>query len=256
MWESDEAERGAAIIYMGARPALDGQRVALFQVGERATTAILGDDRQPLLASTLPLGVQGLRDGWLQSDPSSASDHALIAEWVRTVTGPTIARFREAGFDAVALTSHTAIALGRLAGRPLGRAGAGESYQLSLRSLRSCQRILARMTADERANVPGLDPAQADSIVPGAIMLRSILESTKVESALVCHDSARRRQAEPLGQTGCESSTGWQVCRMKEGLREDPCSRRLLPPERTSPEARREHHSPLPHALSVSGVGV
>jgi exopolyphosphatase/guanosine-5'-triphosphate,3'-diphosphate pyrophosphatase len=183
----------ARLIYMGARQALglDGQQAALFDVGGGSTEAILGNERQALLASSLKLGVLRLRDHWLRSDPPAPQDTAVMAEWVRTVTGPTIARFQAAGFDLVALTSGTALALARLAGRRLPRVGGIDRFQLTLEALRSWEDRLSAMTAAERAQVPGLDPGRVDTIVPGAVILRSILEATGADSALVC-DAALR----------------------------------------------------------------
>ena len=183
----------ARLIYMGARQALglDGQQAALFDVGGGSTEAILGNERQALLASSLKLGVLRLRDHWLRSDPPAKQDTAVMAEWVRTVTSPTIARFQAAGFDLVALTSGTALALARLAGRRLPRVGGVDRYQLTLEALRSWEDRLSSMTAAQRVQVPGLDPGRVDTIVPGAVILRSILEATGADSALVC-DAALR----------------------------------------------------------------
>jgi exopolyphosphatase/guanosine-5'-triphosphate,3'-diphosphate pyrophosphatase len=183
----------ARFIYQGARQALalDGQQAALFDVGGGSTEAILGNDHQALLASSLKLGVLRLRDHWLRSDPPSPHDTAVMSEWVRTVTSSTIARFQAAGFGLVALTSGTALALARLAGRRLPRLGGVDRFQLTLEALRSWEQKLASMTAAERAQVPGLDPGRVDTIVPGAVILRSILEATGAEQALVC-DAALR----------------------------------------------------------------
>jgi exopolyphosphatase/guanosine-5'-triphosphate,3'-diphosphate pyrophosphatase len=193
----------ARLIYQGARQALAlrGQRAALFDVGGGSTEAILGDEHQALLASSLKLGVLRLRDNWLRSDPPSPEDTAVMAEWVRTVMGPTIARFAATGFDIVALTSGTALALARLAGRRLPRVGGIDRYQIDLRELRAWENRLAAMTAAERAQVPGVDPGRVDTIVPGAVILRAILEATGTEQALVC-DAALREGliAECLGQ--------------------------------------------------------
>ena len=183
----------ARFIYLGARQALalDEQQAALFDVGGGSTEAILGNEHQALLASSLKLGVLRLRDHWLRSDPPSPADTALMSEWVRTVTSPTIARFAASGFDIVALTSGTALALARLAGRRLPRAGGIDRYQLTLEALRTWEGRLSAMTAAQRAEVPGLDPGRVDTIVPGAVILRSILEATGAEQALVC-DAALR----------------------------------------------------------------
>jgi exopolyphosphatase/guanosine-5'-triphosphate,3'-diphosphate pyrophosphatase len=183
----------ARFIYQGARQALalDGRRAALFDVGGGSTEAILGDQHQALLASTLKLGVLRLRDHWLRSDPPSPHDTAVMSEWVRTVTSSTIARFHAAGFDLVALTSGTALALARLAGRRLPRLGSVDRFHLSLQALRVWAEKLSAMTTGERSQVPGLDPGRVDTIVPGAVILRSILEATGAEEALVC-DAALR----------------------------------------------------------------
>ena len=183
----------ARLIYMGARQALglDGQQAALFDVGGGSTEAILGNEHQALLASSLKLGVLRLRDHWLRSDPPARQDTAVMAEWVRTVTGPTIARFQAAGFQLVALTSGTALALARLAGRRLPRVDGVDRFQLTLEALRAWEDKLSSMTSAERARVPGLDPGRVDTIVPGAVILRSILQATGADSALVC-DAALR----------------------------------------------------------------
>jgi exopolyphosphatase/guanosine-5'-triphosphate,3'-diphosphate pyrophosphatase len=183
----------ARFIYLGARQALalDGQQAALFDVGGGSTEAILGNEHQALLASTLKLGVLRLRDHWLRSDPPSRQDTAVMSEWVRTVTSSTIARFQAAGFDLVALTSGTALALARLAGRRLPRLGEIDRFQLTLEALRTWEEKLSAMTAAERVQVPGLDPGRVDTIVPGAVILRTILEATGATQALVC-DAALR----------------------------------------------------------------
>jgi len=183
----------ARFIYLGARQALalDGQQAALFDVGGGSTEAILGNEHQALLASSLKLGVLRLRDHWLRSDPPSPHDTAVMYEWVRTVTSSTIARFQAAGFDLVALTSGTALALARLAGRRLPRLGGVDRFQLTLEALRTWEQKLSAMTAAERSQVPGLDPGRVDTIVPGAVILRSLLEATGSDQALVC-DAALR----------------------------------------------------------------
>jgi exopolyphosphatase / guanosine-5'-triphosphate,3'-diphosphate pyrophosphatase len=193
----------ARLIYLGARSALGlgARRVALFDVGGGSTEAILANDHEALLSSSLKLGVLRLRDHWLRPDPigpagtaaalGALADTHVMSEWVRTVAGPTIARFRAARFDLVALTSGAALALARLAGRRLAPNAGVDRYQLTLEALRLWEARLAGMSNEERAEVPGLDPGRVDTIVPGAVILRTILEATGVSHALVC-DAALR----------------------------------------------------------------
>lgn len=183
----------ARLIYLGVRQALSlrGRRAALFDVGGGSTEAVLGNEHEALLASSLKLGVLRLRDGWLRPDPETPADTAVMAEWVRTVTSSTISSFRATGFDVVALTSGTALTLGRLAGRRLPRVAGIDRYQLTLEALRAWEARLTGMTAAARAQLPGLDPGRVDTILPGTVILRSILEATGAQEATVC-DAALR----------------------------------------------------------------
>jgi exopolyphosphatase/guanosine-5'-triphosphate,3'-diphosphate pyrophosphatase len=132
-----------------------------------------------------------LRDHWLRTDPPTPEDVAVMAEWVRTVTASTIARFRATGFDLVALTSGTALTLARLAGRRLPRAAGIDRYELTLDDLSRWEARLSSMTTVERGKLPGLDPGRVDTILPGAVILRAILAATAAPQALVC-DAALR----------------------------------------------------------------
>jgi exopolyphosphatase / guanosine-5'-triphosphate,3'-diphosphate pyrophosphatase len=183
----------ARLIYLGARQALalSGRRAALFDVGGGSTEAVLGSEHEALLASSLKLGVLRLRDGWLRADPPSPADRTVMADWVRTIAEPTIARFRATGFEAVALTSGTALALARLAGRRLPRVAGIDRYQLTLSALREWEEKLTTMTVAGRLQLPGLDHGRADTIVPGVVILRVLLESTGAQEATVC-DAALR----------------------------------------------------------------
>jgi exopolyphosphatase/guanosine-5'-triphosphate,3'-diphosphate pyrophosphatase len=205
----DGAEE-SRLIYLGVRRALQlsgARRMALFDVGGGSTDAILGNEQQALISSSLKIGVLRLRDHWQRADQSRPGDTRIMAEWVRTVITPTIQRFRTIGFDGVALTSGTALALARLAGRRLPAAGGIDRFDLGLDDLREWEERLSALTLEERGHLPGLDPRRADTIVPGTVILRSILEVAGVASALVCDAALREglaaehlpsREAAPL----------------------------------------------------------
>ena len=183
----------AGLIYQGARQslALDGQSAALFDVGGGSTEAILGSQHEAILCSSLKIGVLRLREHWQRTDPPSASDTAFMSEWVRTVMRPTIQRFQATGFDVVALTSGTAVQLARLAGERLPSVAGVGRHRLTLPALRLWEHRLSNLTAAERVNVVGLDPARVDTIVPGAVIIRSILEMTGAQQALVSEAALR-----------------------------------------------------------------
>lgn len=199
----------ARFIYLGARSALDldGRRVALFDVGGGSTEAIVGDEDECLFTASLKLGVLRLRDQWPCDRPVALRDLRLMGDWVRTIVGSTVTHLRRVKFDLAAFTSGTALALARVAGRALPDANGCARYELPLEALRAWEQRLAALSARERSGLPGIDERRADTILPGAVILRTILELCDMPSATVCDAAlregviaeylARRRAAGP-----------------------------------------------------------
>ena len=183
----------AHLIYLGARRALDlaGRRVALFDVGGGSTELILADARECYFTVSLKLGVLRLRDEWQCADPPTAREAAALADRVRSALEPTIARVKAMGFDFVALTSGTAFALAGLAARMAGGQPNGQSKVLTFRALCEVEKRLLLLPASERAKLPGIDPRRADTVAPGAILLRAILELAGVDEATLCEPALR-----------------------------------------------------------------
>jgi exopolyphosphatase / guanosine-5'-triphosphate,3'-diphosphate pyrophosphatase len=183
----------AHLIYLGARRALDlaGRRVALFDVGGGSTELILADARECYFTVSLKLGVLRLRDEWQCADPPTGREASAFADRVRSALEPTVARVKAMGFDFVALTSGTAFALAGLASRVAGGQFNGQSKVLSFRALCDVEKKLMSVPAAERAKLSGIDPRRADTILPGAILLRAILELAGVDEATLCEPALR-----------------------------------------------------------------
>lgn len=183
----------ARLIYLGAREAVAPPQgnVALFDIGGGSTEAILGDAEACLLATSLRLGVLRLRDVWSMADPPTAGELAVVREWVRTLLESTVRRFKRAGYVRVALSSGTALALARVAGVEAPAAEGAHRYRLTLGAVATLEDRLARMTQSQRAALPHIGEGRADTIVGGAVVVRTILELCGVDEALVC-DAALR----------------------------------------------------------------
>src|SRR5262249_42203634 len=131
------------------------------------------------------------RDEWQAADPPSPREAAALADRVRSALEPVIARVRAMGFDFVALTSGTAFALGGIASRMTSEQSGGAPKNLSFRAVCDVERRLLSLAVAERAKLPGLDPRRADTIVPGAILIRAILELSGVDAATLCEPALR-----------------------------------------------------------------
>jgi exopolyphosphatase/guanosine-5'-triphosphate,3'-diphosphate pyrophosphatase len=187
----------AHLIYLGARRALDlaGRRVALVDIGGGSTELILADARECYFTVSLKLGVLRLRDEWQSSDPPTPREAAAFADRVRSALEPTVARVKAMGFDFVALTSGTAFTLAGLAARMAAAHtqlnGNGQARVLTFRALCEVERRLLTLTHAERAKLVGVDTRRADTIVPGAILLRAIFELAAVDEATLCEPALR-----------------------------------------------------------------
>jgi exopolyphosphatase/guanosine-5'-triphosphate,3'-diphosphate pyrophosphatase len=186
----------ARLIYLGARGSLDlaGRRVALFDVGGGSTEVIVADARECYFTDSLKVGVLRLRDSWEALDPPTPIEVSSLADRVRRTFEPVMARVRAMGFDFVAFTSGTALALGALTARSSGTGNGGTAAAapvLRYRALVDLIRRLTAMTSAERAENSGLDARRVDTIVPGAIVLRTILELAGVEEATLCEPALR-----------------------------------------------------------------
>jgi exopolyphosphatase/guanosine-5'-triphosphate,3'-diphosphate pyrophosphatase len=192
----------ATLIYWGARQALDAgnTKFALLDVGGGSIKALVGDAKVCHFATSLPMGVLRLRDQ-CNCDRLPDRTEFLTAETrVRAVVQPAIRQMLKVGFDFVTFTSGTALSLARMAqgsvdkvaaARGRSGEGMGRHLVLSLERLRALEDRLLGSTPEERANMPGVGAMRADTVLPGTLLLRTLLELTGHADALVCESALK-----------------------------------------------------------------
>jgi exopolyphosphatase/guanosine-5'-triphosphate,3'-diphosphate pyrophosphatase len=187
----------ARLVYYGARGplALEGRRVALFDLGGGSLELILADARAILFSASFKLGVLRLKDRWLAQVGAGAVGAAALSplrEAVRRELTPAVARVREQGFDFVAFTAGTARALLAMAeALPAAGTAAPPAPALTVAALARLEALLAALPADERAALPGVDRRRVDTLLPGAIVLRTALELCGAAEGTVCETALR-----------------------------------------------------------------
>jgi exopolyphosphatase/guanosine-5'-triphosphate,3'-diphosphate pyrophosphatase len=192
----------ATLIYWGARQALDvGQgKFALVDVGGGSIKALVGNAKECLFATSLRMGVLRLRD-LCPCEKIPDRTELLTAETrVRAVVQPAVRQMLKVGFDFVTFTSGTALAVARMAegsaekvAEARGRSGEGMGRHLVLKldKLRAFEQRLITATPEERIAMPGVGALRADTVIPGTIMLRTLLELTGHEHALICESALK-----------------------------------------------------------------
>jgi exopolyphosphatase / guanosine-5'-triphosphate,3'-diphosphate pyrophosphatase len=191
----------ARLIYLGARGTLDldGRRTMLLDLGGGSLEIILADGRECYFTDSVKLGVIRLAEEWGASDPPTPRELVALRTRVRRALEPVIARVRAMGFDFASVSSGTALALAGLIQRDRGAKGRddddhiehGGGPALTAESLAEIEQKLAGLTLNERARLPGLDARRADTILCGAVVLRTALELGGAESAIVCEAALR-----------------------------------------------------------------
>ena len=186
----------ARLIYLGARSSLHlgGRRALIVDIGGGSVELVVGDAHKAYYSTSLKLGVLRLLADHKPSDPITPDQRTRLAEHLhRALEAPTAA-VRRIGFDLLAMTSGTARQVAELvsaATAPVANREAVKDKRVPFRALYTLEDRLCSMAAPERLKVPGLDAKRVDSIVPGIILVRSLLEVLHADEYLLC-DSALR----------------------------------------------------------------
>jgi exopolyphosphatase / guanosine-5'-triphosphate,3'-diphosphate pyrophosphatase len=182
-------EQEARLIYLGARAALNlaGKKALIVDIGGGSVELIVGDARESHYTTSLKLGVLRLLDLFPLSDPITADQRVRLAEQLhRTLEPPTVA-IRKIGFDLVAMTSGTVRAVADL----ITSASTEKPRKVAFKDVFALEERLCPMTAAERSRVPGLDARRVDSIIPGVILVRSLLEVVHADEYVLCEAALR-----------------------------------------------------------------
>ena len=182
-------EQEARLIYLGARAAinLSGRKALIIDIGGGSVELIVGDAREAHYATSLKLGVLRLLDLYPLGDPITADQRLRLAEQLhRALEAPTAA-IRKIGFDMVAMTSGTARAVAEL----IPTTSTEKPRAVAFKDVWALEEKLCALTAAERSRVPNLDPKRVDSIVPGVILVRSLLEVVHADSYVLCEAALR-----------------------------------------------------------------
>jgi exopolyphosphatase/guanosine-5'-triphosphate,3'-diphosphate pyrophosphatase len=182
-------EQEARLIYLGARSAINigGRKALIVDIGGGSVELIVGDAREAHYATSLKLGVLRLLDLHPLSDPVTPDQRLRLAEQLhRALEAPTAA-IRKIGFDLVAMSSGTARAVAEL----IPTASTDKPRPVAFKDVWALEEKLCALTAAERSRLPGLDPKRVDSIIPGVILVRSVLEVVHADSYVLCEAALR-----------------------------------------------------------------
>jgi exopolyphosphatase/guanosine-5'-triphosphate,3'-diphosphate pyrophosphatase len=148
----------------------------------------LGTAAEVRLARSFPLGVIRLTDRFVGSDPLSTRDERRLVKHIRGKVGGFAEQVRAAGFDRLIATSGTSLSLGEvaLAGRRLFASDQTHHSRVSAKELHRARKDVVSRDMQKRLRLPGLDSRRADLIVPGAILLDTVVRELGAKDVTLC----------------------------------------------------------------------
>jgi exopolyphosphatase / guanosine-5'-triphosphate,3'-diphosphate pyrophosphatase len=188
-------EGEARLIYLAALHSihLEGKRALVVDIGGGSVELALGEGGRLEWVASEKLGVLRMAAAFGESDPLGRKAEAKLVERVERSIEAHARYVREAGFDAAIGTSGTILALGRMAHHMSTGELPEALHHLTVSSERmhELRERLVRSDLRERLRMPGMDPQRADIIVPGAVLLDTLLDRLGVRQLVLCEWALR-----------------------------------------------------------------
>jgi len=178
------------LIYLGAIHALpiENQKVLIIDIGGGSTETIIGHKGEVKYIHSEKLGAIRINQQFFPDGIITEESINTCRSFIKGAWSPTMKRLIEIGFETVVGTSGTMINLvvmalmARKESLPEEINGSSVSREELLKII---DEIISYKTPDERKNIPGLDPARADIIVGGALIVEYAIKSLNIQNITI-----------------------------------------------------------------------
>jgi len=162
-------------------------RLLVMDIGGGSLELAVGIDEVPDVALSLPLGAGRLTRSGLAGDPPTSAQIKAVRKQVRADIARVLRDVNKAGVpDRFVGTSKTLRSLARIAGAPSSTVGPYAVRRLGRKSVAALMPRLARMTAAERSQLPGVSAGRAPQMLAGAIVAEAVMDLLGVEQLDIC----------------------------------------------------------------------
>jgi len=159
----------------------------LLDIGGGSAEVAWGRTDEPSFAVSMPLGARQLTRELLHGDPPSRTAVEHLVEHVEHEVDSLSEELRfEIGATRPVATSRTFQQLARLCGAPPRRRGIFTARRLRGRDLHRWIPKLARMTIQERSQLPGISRTRARQTLAGAVVADLLMRKLGVDGVDVC----------------------------------------------------------------------
>ncbi len=186
----------ARLIYLGilqAVPVYKKQALTV-DIGGGSTETLIGKGGQILFARSQKLGHIRLTDRFFSQGRIRKNSVKDCRTFIRSFLAPVSGELRDIGFDVAVGSSGTIAAIAKIIehreGRdPKGRVNNASFTRADLEG--AVEEIIGHSTTLKRTAIAGLDPARADVIVGGVLLLEQLFDAIGIESMAVSEYALR-----------------------------------------------------------------
>jgi exopolyphosphatase/guanosine-5'-triphosphate,3'-diphosphate pyrophosphatase len=162
-------------------------RLLLLDIGGGSLEIASGQDEDPLVAVSLPLGANRLTRDWLTGDPPDREEVRRLRKHVRAEIASAAGAIRSAGTaDHCVATSKTFRQLARIAGAAPSGEGPYTKRVLRHASVTELAERLARTPIAARAQLPGVSRLRAPQLAAGAIVADAAMDLLQLPELEIC----------------------------------------------------------------------
>ena len=185
----------ARLIHLGVRHSMElsDSPSLIVDVGGGSVELVACNNEKMLFGKSLKLGAIRLADKYLRSDPPPRSMIKKMEDAVTKDLHDSFKNSRVQSFHQIVATSGMAANLAEIihlerTGRPLSQINLA---RINLKEIRAVEGQLKKRSLSSRLTIAGLDPKRVDTLLPASIVLRSLLERTKLDEVTISDKAIR-----------------------------------------------------------------
>jgi exopolyphosphatase/guanosine-5'-triphosphate,3'-diphosphate pyrophosphatase len=185
----------ARLIYLGVRHSMElaDSPSLIVDVGGGSVELIACNNEKMLFGKSLKLGAIRLADKFLRNDPPSKAKIKSMEDAISKDLHSIFKNSRVKSFHQIVATSGMAANLAEViylerTGRPLPQINLA---RIDLKEIRAVEGQLKKRSLSSRLTIAGLDPKRVDTLLPASIVLRSLLEHTKLDEVTISDKAIR-----------------------------------------------------------------
>jgi exopolyphosphatase/guanosine-5'-triphosphate,3'-diphosphate pyrophosphatase len=162
-------------------------RLLVLDIGGGSLEVATGSDEEPDAANSVSLGAGRLTRDFLPGDPPATDDVKALRKHVRAVFARDLGRVIRVGApDRVVGTSKTFRSLARLSGAAPSTDGPYVRRVLRHDDLLDWLPRLAKMTAADRGELPGVSGGRARQLLAGAVVADAAMDLLELDELDIC----------------------------------------------------------------------